>query len=113
MNLCLVFDTANVPGACARTATAAIALDARQFESFFKLRELAEAKAMKYVEIYIHGVAWQQPGVPLETGDFIVNKERGIALKSFAPQAQIPILSNWIDWETLSQLNVKEDQHVL
>lgn len=88
-------------------ATAFIELTEKQFENFFQMREIAVEKNLTAVELFIHGVQWDASPPPIETADFVISRNMGVALKAYPLGWRgRPAQSGWIDWGTLDLLYV-------
>lgn len=81
-----------------------------QFENLFTMREIAIAKNLQHVELFIPSVRNANSTDPHIYADLVIGKTSGVALK------ESPIgafgkyrYSGWIDWATLDLLYVLGD----
>jgi hypothetical protein len=108
--LTFTFDTGKVPGISLKTVVAEVKLKQYDLDNFFELREIARKQKNDILVFFTMGIPWETPVHDLESGSFVVNRFRGVALNANAPHSrETTRRSHWIDWGMLDLINIMED----
>lgn len=106
ISLSFKFDIRNAQGRNAKFVTVNLVLTQEQVVNLFTLRQISRDQELAFAEVYFQGIHWTNTSLLLESGEFVVSVEEGVAINAYLSPSEDSILrSQWLSWTDLEESN--------